>query len=118
MSTQDFKLFIEKTLQGSLEAAGDKISDKIKNMIRELKGLQGTEREAKIQQIKEAADIDTVDLSKLCIHEQAKSNLADVRIEEKESKGIESSLVKLRQLREKPKPGKPPENKKEEKWWL
>ena len=105
MSQDDFKGFIEKILQGSLEAVGDKISDRIMNMLRELKGLAGAEREAKIQQIKEAAESDMVDLSSLYIHEKMQSNLSDVGVEEKESKGIESSLEKLRNLRSgKPKP--------------
>lgn len=104
MSPDDFKAFIEKILQGSLEAAGDKISDRLAGMIRELKVLTGPEREAKIQQIKEAADSDMVDLSKLYMHEEVQSNLGEVGVEEKESKGIESSLEKLRELRGKPKP--------------
>lgn len=111
MSPEDFKAFVEKILQGSLEAVGDKLSDKILGMIRELKGLAGAERDAKIQQIKEAADGGVVDLSSLFINEEVQSNLGEVGVEEKESKGIESSLEKLRKMRGKTKPGGAPEQK-------
>lgn len=111
MSPDDFKMLIEKTLQGSLDAAGDKLSDRIMKMIGELKGLAGTEREFKIRQIQEAADSDKVDLSGLFISEEVQSNLGEVGVEEKESKGIESSLEKLKKMREKPDSGGTPENK-------
>lgn len=105
MSPDDFKGFIENILQGSLEAVGDKISDRIMSMIRELKGLSGAEREAKIQKIKEAAENDMVDLSSLYLREKVQSNLSDVGVDEKESEGIELNLEKLRKLRgSKPKP--------------
>lgn len=112
MSPEDFKIFIERILQGSLEAAGEKLSGKIMNMIGELKGLAGTERDAKLRQIKEAADTNPIDLSTLYTHEAVKSNLGEVGLEEKESKGFESSLDKLRQMRGKPKPGGAPDDKK------
>ncbi|MBF0494126.1 MAG: hypothetical protein HQL28_03225 [Candidatus Omnitrophica bacterium] len=106
MSVEDFKTYIEKLLQGSLEAVSDKISDRMVKMLGELKGLAGTAREAKIREIKEAADFENVDLSKLYMHQEVQSNLSDVGVEEKESKGIDSSLEKLRKLRGlKPKGG-------------
>lgn len=99
VSLDDFKIYIEKLLQGSLEAATDKISDRIMLMLKELKGLAGTAREAKIQEIREAAASEMVDLSTLFTHEEAQSNLGEVGVEEKESKGIDSSLEKLRKMR-------------------
>jgi hypothetical protein len=113
MSLEDFKVFVERVLQGSLEAAEDKLSEKILSMIRKLKGLAGTEREAKIQEIKDAAESDIVDLSKLYTYEEVQSNLGEVGVEEKESRGIESSLDKLRKLRGKPEPGNSPKGKKD-----
>lgn len=110
MSIEDFKGYIEKLLQGSLETIGDKVSDRIMSMLKELKSLAGTDREAKIQQIRETAASEMADLSALFKHEEIQSNLGELGIEEKESKGINSSLEKLREMRGfKPKPGEEPE---------
>lgn len=109
MSLDDFKVYIEKLLQGSLEAASDKISTRIMSMLKELKGLAGTAREAKILEIREIAASEMVDLSKLFTHDEAQSNLGEVGVEEKESKAIDSSLEKLKKMRGlKPKSGDAP----------
>jgi hypothetical protein len=105
ISLDDFRGLVEKILQGSLESVGDKISARIVNMIRGLKGLGEQEREARIREIKEAADSQMVDLSSLYAHKEVESNLDEIGVEEKESKGIESSLEKLRKLRGKTGPG-------------
>lgn len=103
MSLEDFKGYIEKLLQGSVEAVGDKVSNKIAAMLKDLRSLSGAAREAKIQQIQDAAISESVDLSSLFKHEQenVQSNLGELGVEEKESKGIDSSIEKLRKMREK-----------------
>lgn len=111
MSLDDFKSYIEKLLQGSLEAASDKISDRIMHMLKELKGLAGSAREAKLQELREVAESEMVDLSQLFTHEEVQSNLGEVGVEEKESKAIDSSLAKLRAMRGlKPKSGDAPKD--------
>ncbi len=99
ITLEDFKAHIDKILQSSLETVSNKISDKILNMLQELKTLQGTAREVKIQEIKDAAASEMVDISSLYMHEEVQSNLGEVGVDEKESKGIDSSLERLRKLR-------------------
>ena len=99
MSEQDFKALLEKLLQGSLEHLGDKISGRIMDKLKELKETSGPQREVKIKELKEVADSETVDLTKL-FHEKIESNIDQIGVDEKESKGIDKSLEKLRKMKE------------------
>ncbi|MBF0571437.1 MAG: hypothetical protein HQL12_06145 [Candidatus Omnitrophica bacterium] len=106
MTLEEFKTHMGAILQGSLDAVSEKLSDKIAGMLKELKGLSGPAREYKLQELKEAAEFESIDLSKLYVHQEVQSNLEDIGVEEKESKGIDSTLEKLRRLKGlKPKPG-------------
>lgn len=98
LSQEDFKALLEKLLQGSLDGIGDKISQRILDKLNDLKGLTGASREAKIQEIKQAADAEMVDLSKL-FGEKIESNIEDIGVEEKETKGISKSLERLRKMK-------------------
>ncbi len=99
VSDEDFKIHLEKLVQGSLDALGDKISDRVLNMLKELKGMTGPGRETKIREIKDAAESELVDLSRLFLHEKIESNIEEIGIDEKESKGIDKSLRHLRRMR-------------------
>ncbi|MBF0503589.1 MAG: hypothetical protein HQL14_00665 [Candidatus Omnitrophica bacterium] len=106
MTLEEFKTHMAAILQGSLDAVSDKLSDKIAGMLKDLKTLSGPAREYKLREIQEAAGFESVDLSKLYVHEDVQSNLGDIGVEEKESKGIDSTLEKLRRLKGlKSKPG-------------
>lgn len=98
-SAQDFTAQLEKLLQGSLDALGDKISDKIANLLKELKTTSGPVREAKMREIQEAAEEDQVDLSKLFLFEKVESNIETLGIQEQETKGVGNILDKLRKLK-------------------
>ncbi len=98
---ENFEKNLEKLLQGSLDALGDKISDKILNMLKELKGMAGPGRDIKVKEIKAAADSQLVDLSSLFMHEKVESNIEEIGVDEKEAKGVDKSLEKLRQMRKK-----------------
>ncbi|MBF0511161.1 MAG: hypothetical protein HQL13_02410 [Candidatus Omnitrophica bacterium] len=99
MTLDEFKTHMSAILQGSLDAVTEKLSDKIAGMLKELKTLSGPAREIKLRELKEAAEFESVDLSSLYVHEKVQSNLEDVGVEEKESKGIDSTLEKLRRLK-------------------
>ncbi len=89
----------EKVLQGSLDALGDKLSDKLLNMMNELKSMVGPKRTGMMKKIKAAADFELVDLSNLFAHDEIKSNIQEIGIDEKEAKGIDKSLEKLQQMK-------------------
>jgi hypothetical protein len=97
-SLDEFKANIEKIVQGSLEAFGDKISAKVLAMLQELQGLTGPAREVKIRQIKEVADSEMADLSTL-FNTKVESNIGEIGINEQETRGIDSNLQKLRKIR-------------------
>lgn len=102
-SAEDFGKQMEKLLQGSLDALGDKISDKILNMMKELKTMSGPMRAQKISEIKAAADSELVDLSSLFAFDTVESNIEEVGVDEKEVKGIDKSLERLRQMKQRGK---------------
>ena len=76
LASQETEALSEKLLQGSLEALGDQISQKLMNMMKELKGMVGPAREARIKEIQEAAQAERIDLANLFRYEErAESNL-------------------------------------------
>ncbi|MBF0521926.1 MAG: hypothetical protein HQL24_02600 [Candidatus Omnitrophica bacterium] len=91
---------LEKLLQGSLDALGDKISDRLMGMLKELKSLPIEVRATRIHEIKQAADAELVDLSALYKHQEVESNIEEVGVDEKEAKGIDKNLERLRKLRQ------------------
>ena len=106
MTLDEFKTHMGTLLQGSLDAVSDKLSGKIQGMLRDVRGLSGVARDVKMQEIKEAAEYEMVDFSSMYAHEKLQSNLGEVGVEEKESKGIDANLERLRKLRGiKTKPG-------------
>ena len=106
MTLDEFKSHMGTLLQGSLDAVSDKLSGKIQGMLRDVRGLSGVARDVKLQEIKEAAEYEMVDFSSMYTHEKLQSNLGEVGVEEKESKGIDANLERLRKLRGlKPKTG-------------
>ncbi len=106
MTLDEFKAHMGTLLQGSLDAVSDKLSGKIQGMLRDVRGLSGVARDVKLQEIKEAAEYEMVDFSSMYSHEKLQSNLGDVGVEEKESKGIDANLERLCKLRGlKPKTG-------------
>jgi hypothetical protein len=98
-SEEDFKTQLEKLLQGSLEHLEDRLSQRILNMLKDLKDVKGPERDAKLKELKKAVDSEVVDLSKLFTHEKLESNIGEIGIEEKESKGIRKVIDSLRNIR-------------------
>jgi len=102
LSEEDFKARLERLLEGSLENLGDKISQKIVNQIKDLKGLVGPDRDTKIRQIKEYADYESVDFSAV-FQDKIESNIDEIGVEEQEAKGVDKSLEKLRKMKEKKK---------------
>lgn len=94
----EFTEILERLLQGSLEGLGDKISRKILDKLKGLRALSGPEREDGVRELKELADSEAVDLSAL-FSEKVKSNIQDIGVEEKETKGIDEGLRKLREMR-------------------
>ncbi len=101
MTLEDFKLHMGEILKGSLDAVSDKLSDRISGMLKELGTLSGPAREIRLQEFKQSGEYDMVDFSALYSHsaEQVTSNLTDVGVEEKETKGIDSTLERLRKMR-------------------
>ena len=91
---------MEKLLQGTLDVLGDKISDRLMAMLKDLKSLPVDMRASRIQEVKQAADAELIDLSGLYKHEHVQSNIEDVGVTETESKSIDKNLEKLRQLRQ------------------
>ncbi|MDD5217843.1 MAG: hypothetical protein PHN49_03205 [Candidatus Omnitrophica bacterium] len=101
-AAEDYKAVIEKLLQGSIEALGDKLSGRIMAMLQELKTVSDPMRETKLKEIHEAAQSEHVDLARLFLYEKVESNLGKegIQIDEKKSKGIGSILDKLKKLKE------------------
>lgn len=97
----DYKVAIEKLLQGSIETLGNKLSDKILGMLKDLKTISGPMREAKLMEIRDTARSEDVDLAGLFLHEKVESNLGaeGVNVEEKKTKGIGSILDKLKKMK-------------------
>ena len=95
----DFSAHLEKLLEGSLEHLGDRISQDIFNMLKELKQTTGVAREAKIKELKEVAGPELVDLSRLFLRGKLESNIGEMRVEEQEAEGIDKSLEKLREMK-------------------
>ncbi|MFT5207589.1 MAG: hypothetical protein ACI9CF_001345 [Candidatus Omnitrophota bacterium] len=95
---------IEKLLAGSLGSLEEKLSDRMKGLMKGLEGMSGSDRQRQMQHIRAAADEDDIDLSGLFTEAvEVKSNMSTkgLEIEEKESKGggISDSLAKLRKMR-------------------
>ncbi|MBF0387262.1 MAG: hypothetical protein HQL20_05330 [Candidatus Omnitrophica bacterium] len=107
MTLEDFKLHMGEILKGSLDAVSDKLSDRISVMLKELGTLSGPARAMRIEEFKQSGEYDMVDFSGLYSHQpQVTSNLTDVGVDEKETKGVGSTLERLRKLRAgKPKIG-------------
>jgi hypothetical protein len=101
LSMEDFSGKLEKLIEGSMEHLEGRLSERILNMLKDIKASAGAEREYKIRKIREAADDEFVDLSSLFVHDKVESNIGEIGIEEKESKGIDKSLRKLRSMKEK-----------------
>jgi len=91
---------MEKLLQGTLDVLGDKISDRLMGMLKELKTIPMEMRASRIQEVKQTADAELIDLSGLYKHEHVESNIEDVGVTETESKSIDKNLEKLRQMRQ------------------
>lgn len=108
---ENFKGDIEKLLQGSMDHLEDRLSQRILNMLKDLKVASGPARETKFREVREAVSNESVDLSGLFKHEKIESNIGDIGIEEKESQGIQSSLERLRKMRQQQGPTPPQEKK-------
>lgn len=98
MSQEDFAALLEKLLRGSLEGLGDKISQKILDKLQDLKGSTAETRDAKIQELRTIADAELVDLSRL-FNEKVESNIEEIGVEEKETRGIDKNLERLRKIK-------------------
>ncbi len=98
---EDYKASIEKLLQGSIDALGDKLSDKILGMLKDLRTMSGPVREAKMSEIWSTAQSEHVDLAGMFLHEKVESNLGSegLKIEEKKTQGIGSILDKLKKMK-------------------
>lgn len=105
----NFKGDLEKLLQGSMDHLEDRLSQRILNMLKELKVASGPAREMKFREVQEAVSSESVDLSSLFKHEKIESNIADIGIEEKESQSIQSNLERLKKMRQ---GGSAPDTKK------
>ncbi|MBF0533016.1 MAG: hypothetical protein HQL23_07990 [Candidatus Omnitrophica bacterium] len=90
---------LEKLLQGLLDALGDKFSDRLMGLMPELKSLPVEMRGLRLHEIKQAADAELVDLSALYKYQEVQSNIDQVGVDEKETKGIDKNLEKLRKMR-------------------
>jgi hypothetical protein len=100
VEVQDPTAQMEKLLQGTLDVLGDKISDRLMAMLKDLKSIPVEMRATRIHEVKQAADAELIDLSGLYKHENVQSNIEDVGVTETEAKGIDKNLEKLRQLRQ------------------
>jgi phage shock protein A len=98
MSEEDFRDVLERLLHGSLEELGDRISQRILDKLKDIKGLSGRARETGIRELKEMAGSELVNLSRL-FNQEVKSNIHDIGVEEKETKGIGEGLSRLREMR-------------------
>ncbi len=102
--TEDaFKEQMERFLTNSFETMGDKISSKMQAMLSELKSAGGAVSPARMREIKQAAAEENVDISGLFNYKGVDSNIDKIGIEEKQAKGIDKSLEKLRKMMRKNK---------------
>lgn len=99
ISEEDFEKMLEKLLEGPLQNLGNKISQRILDKLKDLKSASYDVRKSKIKELKELAASEEVDLSGL-FREKIRSNLEDTGIEEREIKGIDKSLERLRKMTE------------------
>ena len=97
-TADDYKASIEKLLQGSLDVLGDRLSDRIMSMLKELKTMGGPMREAKMTEIRDAAQSEHVDLAKLFLYEKVESNpgTEGLKVEEKKGGGDSPDLDRLK----------------------
>ncbi len=91
---------LEKALQGSMDAIGDKLSGKLMAMMKDMQVSGGSVSPAQMQQFNKAAQEEAVDLSAIFSHTDVKSNIDNVGLEEKEVKGVDSALEKLKKMRQ------------------
>ena len=98
---EDYKASIEKLLQGSIDSLGDKLSEKILGLLKELKTMGGPMREYKMSELQHAAQSEHVDLASLFLHEKVESNLGSegLKVEETKGTGIGSILDKLKKMK-------------------
>ena len=98
---EDYKASIEKLLQGSIDSLGDKLYDKIMNMLKELKTMGGPMREYKMAELQHAAQSEHVDLASLFLHEKVESNLGSegLKVDEVKGTGVGSILDKLKKMK-------------------
>ena len=102
LTEDEFRARLEKLLEGSLENLGDKISQKIANQLKDLKGLVGVDRDVKIRQIQQSGDYESLDFGTI-FQDKIESNIDEIGVEEQEAKGVDKSLEKLRKMKEKNK---------------
>ncbi|MCX5667132.1 MAG: hypothetical protein NTY34_02320 [Candidatus Omnitrophica bacterium] len=104
MPEEYFEAQLEKLLQGSLEHLGDRLSQRILDMLKDLKEVEGPARETKLKELKAAVDDEVVDLSGLFTHDKLESSIneaGEAGIDEKESKGTKKILNSLRTTKNK-----------------
>lgn len=100
ISIEEFSAQSEKLLQSSIENLEERLSQRILNMLKELKDTTGPVRQAKLKELKEAVKSEEADLSALFAHERIESNIDELGVEETELQGIEKSLSRIRRMRE------------------
>ena len=98
-SEDGFTRQLEELLRGSLQHLEERLSQRIVDMLKEVKETAGPLREAKIKEIRAAVDAQNVDLSRLFIHEKVESNINEIGVEEKEAQGIDRNIEKLRKMK-------------------
>lgn len=94
---------LEKLLQGSLGALEDKISKKMLGMMKEIKMMTGSVKNEKIKELQAVATNEFVDFSSLHTYQKIESNLDEVGADEKEAKGFDENLEKLKKIRQEKK---------------
>lgn len=94
---------LEKLLQGSLGALEDKISKKMLGMMKEIKMMTGSVKNEKIKELQTVATNEFVDFSSLHTYQKIESNLDEVGADEKEAKGFDENLEKLKKIRQEKK---------------
>ena len=99
MTLDEFRSNMGTILQGSLDAVSNKLTDKISGMLKELGTLSGPAREIRIREFQQSGEYESVDFSSLYKDQKVQSNLGEVGVEEKESKGIDANLERLRKMR-------------------
>ena len=94
---------LEKLLPGSLGALEDKISKKMLGMMTEIKIMTGPVKNEKIKEFRVVATNELVDFSSLHTYQKIESNLDEVGADEKETKGFDENLEKLKKIRQEKK---------------